>query len=528
MCPAVTRVGECLLSYQPLARRYRPQSFAQIVGQDTVCLALRNALKNSKVAPAIIFTGVRGTGKTTLARVLAKSLNCERPTAQRDACTDCESCRAIAMSNHEDVHEIDGASHTGVDDIRELQESLALKPQRSKQRIHIIDEVHMLSVSAFNALLKTLEEPIADTLFIFATTEIAKIPLTIRSRCQIYYLRQLDTQTISEYIGKILQQERVFYDVEVVHALSAQAEGSMRDALTMLDQVLLLGDGKVNTSALHNVTDYLEPALLLDLLASLVTKNTQAVLANLEKIKSSWLDYQRVVEELACYTRHAFILKELPQADLSLPESTTDRLIEIAGMSATLELNRLFRSLVMCSKELDATAIDRYVFENYCLEWCLDPGLPLLQEPIQETTQPENQANSAVPPTAATTTNRPSANQTKQSDFPSSWSELLVRWRKAQPLRARQLEDANLLVYSPEIIQLAVAANSTAAILLQAQERSRIEEMFAKLFSFKGKLEVKDSDQPSKERSQPKNNHPVIKDILERFDGKITDTYTDM
>lgn len=525
------------MSYQPLARRYRPQSFTQVVGQDTVCLALRNALKRSKVAPAIIFTGVRGTGKTTLARILAKSLNCEQPTADGDACADCESCRAIAISNHEDVHEIDGASHTGVDDIRTLQESLALKPQRSKQRIYIIDEVHMLSGSAFNALLKTLEEPIADTLFIFATTELAKIPLTIRSRCQIYYLRQLDTQQIADRISKILQEEQVIYDVDVVHSLSAQADGSMRDALTMLDQVLLLGEGKVNNDALQNTTNYLAPALLMNLLASLVAKNSQAVLADLEKIASSWLDYQRVVEELACYTRHAFILKELPQADLSLPAATTARLIDIATASAPLELNRLFRSLVMCSKELDASAIDRYVFENYCLEWCLDPGLPsaLPQETTKQAqkstqVQESNEASAKADKPTKSITPRPI--NSSQPAFPSSWQELLIQWRKAKPLQARQLEDAKLITYSPTLIKLAVTANSMATILLQAQERSRIEAVFTKLFDFKGKLEViKATNKPeeeSKQQADEEQQHPIIGGILEKFGGKITDTYTNI
>ncbi|MDE3269065.1 MAG: DNA polymerase III subunit gamma/tau [Pseudomonadota bacterium] len=535
------------MAYQPLARRYRPQTFAQVVGQTAVCVALRNAIKSNRVAPAIIFTGVRGTGKTTLARILAKSLNCEQKTTDGDACGECISCRAIAASNHEDVHEIDGASHTGVDDIRALQQSLTIKPQRSKQRIHIIDEVHMLSSSAFNALLKTLEEPVADTLFIFATTELSKIPLTIRSRCQIYYLSQLAPQEIVARINDILRQEKTFYDVEVVNSLAAQAEGSMRDALTILDQVILLGDGKITANAFQNTTSYLAPSLLMDLLAILIAKNTEAVLAKLEKISSSWLDYQRIAADLAQYTRHAFILKELPDADLSLPTATIARLLEIARASATLELNRLFRSLVMCSKELDASALDRYVFENYCLEWCLDPGLPLALPP-EEKQPPTQQDNSTQvitklnlpaqrkptaprpqpPPRKPTPPHRPATTQAS-SFLPSSWQELLVLWRKAQPLRARQLEDAKLLSYSPTVIKLAVNAGSMSAMLLQAGERQRVEAILTKLFNFKGRLEVQTGEQPDKDSTKKDEAfHPVIGGILEKFGGKITETYTDM
>ena len=522
------------MSYQPLARRYRPQCFAQVVGQATACKALLNALRQSKVAPAVIFTGIRGTGKTTLARILAKALNCDNSEAE-DACSRCDSCSAVAAGIHEDVLEIDGASHTGVEDVRELQESLSLHPQRSTYRVYIIDEVHMLSISAFNALLKTLEEPKKNTVFIFATTELAKIPVTIRSRCQIFYLQKLTVGEIAKFIGKILQNERIIYDVEAVNTLATQADGSMRDALTMLDQVILLGDNKVDHSALQHVSSYLAPTLLLDLLAALVKKNSQAMYAVLQRIAGSWLDYIRVVEGLAGYARHAFILKELADAQLSLPVATRARLLAIAKNSNDLALNRIFRSLIMCRKELDGSSLDRYVFENYCFEWCLDPGFPRQSSVSVE-------AESAVETSdTSTAVEKEAAAGGKDITcrFPATWQALLTAWRKAQPLRARQVEDAKVEVYTDALIKLSVNTNSSASVLLKESERKEFGALLTKLFGFAGELQIVKSNErrvslspvPAQsitaEKQNSGRNNPLIKKILDEFGGEITDVYTD-
>src|SRR5687767_8566282 len=228
------------MSYQVLARKYRPQRFEDLVGQEPVSRALQNAVASGRVAHAFLFTGVRGVGKTTTARLLAKALNCESgPTAK--PCNQCDPCREITSGVDLDVLEMDGASNNSVDDVRRLQESIPYRPARDRYKIVIVDEVHMLSTGAFNAFLKTLEEPPPHVKFIFATTESHKVPITIRSRCQRYDFRLIPQAVVSGKIRDILGTEGIRADDAAVAMVAREAAGSMRDALTLLDQIVALG-----------------------------------------------------------------------------------------------------------------------------------------------------------------------------------------------------------------------------------------------------------------------------------------------
>src|SRR5690349_20924572 len=232
------------MSYVVLARKWRPQSFEDLVGQEHVSTTIGNAIQRGRVAHAFLFTGVRGVGKTTSARILAKALNCANgPTPT--PCQKCPACLEITNGQDVDVQEIDGASYTGVDDVRKLQETLPYRPQRDRFKIFIVDEVHMLSVNAWNAFLKTLEEPPPHVKFIFATTEVHKVPVTILSRCQRYDFKLIPTQTIAARLEQVLAQESITADGAAIQVLAREAAGSMRDAMSLVDQVIALSGEKL-------------------------------------------------------------------------------------------------------------------------------------------------------------------------------------------------------------------------------------------------------------------------------------------
>jgi DNA polymerase-3 subunit gamma/tau len=225
------------MSYLVLARRWRPQKFADLVGQDVVVRTLKNALVSGNLAHAYLLCGIRGVGKTTIARLMAMAANCEHPTGG-EPCGECAACQSIASGSNLDVQEMDAASHTGVDDVREILDGVRYPPSSLKTKVYIIDEAHMLSKSAFNALLKTLEEPPAHVLFILATTETEKLPLTVRSRCQRFDLRRLGQVEISDYLNHIFSQEKIGAETDAVAALARAADGSVRDALSLAERVL--------------------------------------------------------------------------------------------------------------------------------------------------------------------------------------------------------------------------------------------------------------------------------------------------
>ena len=372
------------MSYQSLATKYRPKRFQDMVGQDAITVALSNAIRLERIPQGVIFSGVRGIGKTTTARLYAKALNCEQgPTS--DPCNDCESCSAINQGIHEDVLEIDGASNTSVDDVRALQETLDYVPQRSPYKIYIIDEVHMLSQSAFNALLKTLEEPPRHVVFAFATTELQKVPETVLSRCQTFHLKRLTLSTIVGRLSEILKQEQVDFEDHALATIAKEGRGSMRDSLTFLDQVIALGGGCVTSESLKGLINTASSKSYISFLQALIKKDAACLMALIEEWDERGIALDDAVEETAKFSRHGFVLKELGTKAidtnlLGLAPTELDLLLEAAEMADNLELNQIFRTLVKCRKDLDGSELDRFILENYTLEWCLDPGMPSIEE----------------------------------------------------------------------------------------------------------------------------------------------------
>ena len=295
------------MSYLVLARRYRPQTFDQVIEQEHVTRTLSNAIAANRVAHAFLFAGPRGTGKTTVVRIMAKALNCqEGPLAT--PCNRCRSCNEITVGNAVDVYEIDGASNNGVDQIRDLRENVKYLPAHSRYKIYIIDEVHMLSIAAFNALLKTLEEPPEHILFMFATTEPHKIPVTILSRCQRHDLRRIPTGAISAHLVSICKQEGVNVPPESLDAMAREAAGSVRDALSLLDQVLSGTTGEVTHKQVLEMVGVVDRQIVLRFSQAILNSDIAQTLITVEKAYRHGQNLKMVYAELLAHFRDEYRL----------------------------------------------------------------------------------------------------------------------------------------------------------------------------------------------------------------------------
>jgi DNA polymerase-3 subunit gamma/tau len=305
---AAVAVGDASAEYTVLARRYRPQQFSDLAGQEPVAQALTNALKANRVAHAYLFTGARGVGKTSAARILAKALNCDKgPTPT--PCDQCPNCRAIAVGEDVDVLEIDGASNRGIDEIRDLRANVQYRPQRSRYKIYIIDEVHMLTTPAFNALLKTLEEPPPHVKFIFATTEANKIPITILSRCQRFDFAGIGMTQLRDRLTQIVASEGMTADVEAIDLVARRAGGSMRDAQSLLDQLLSFGGDRLTAERVHQLLGTAHEDRVVELAAALLAKDAAAALTALEQSVERGQQLGELLDQLIDYWRDLMIVQ---------------------------------------------------------------------------------------------------------------------------------------------------------------------------------------------------------------------------
>src|SRR5919202_958225 len=288
--------------YRVLARKYRPQSFAELIGQDAMVQTLGNAIKRDRLAHAFLLTGVRGVGKTSTARLIAKALNCIGPDGQGgptiDPCGVCEPCLAIAEGRHIDVVELDAASHTGVDDVREIIEAVRYAAVSARYKVYIIDEVHMLSKNAFNALLKTLEEPPAHVKFLFATTEVNKVPVTVLSRCQRFDLRRIPAEKLAAHFAEVSKAEGVEVEPEAVGMIARAAEGSARDGLSILDQAIAHGAGAVTAEQVRDMLGLADRGRIRRLLQLVLSGDASAALAELDQAHDLGIDPTQLLRGL--------------------------------------------------------------------------------------------------------------------------------------------------------------------------------------------------------------------------------------
>ena len=376
--------------YVVLARKYRPQRFEDLLGQDALVQTLTNAIQNNRLHHAYILTGIRGVGKTTTARLIARALNCTGPDGKGGPtihpCGVCDNCKAIAAGRHMDVMELDAASHTGVDDIRELLDSVRYAPTNARYKVYIIDEVHMLSKGAFNALLKTLEEPPAHVKFIFATTEIRKVPVTILSRCQRFDLQRLSVETLKQLFTKILTNEQINAEGEALDIIAKAADGSARDGLSLLDQSIVLGNGKIDTEIVKKMLGLADRSQTLTLFEELVKGDMEKVLAMISEQYTNGATPIIILQDLINITHDVAKIKIIPGLLNTAGYSEVEKqaFTDLSSSCSLAILSKIWQMLIKGISEINIAPSAVEALEMILLRIAYSASLPTPYEILNE------------------------------------------------------------------------------------------------------------------------------------------------
>jgi DNA polymerase-3 subunit gamma/tau len=474
------------MSYLVFARKYRPQTFEQVVQQSHVTRTLANAIASERVAHAILFSGPRGTGKTTVARVLAKAMNCAQgPTAE--PCNLCQSCLEITAGNAADVFEIDGASNNSVDQIRELRENLKYMPVHSRYKIYIIDEVHMLSLAAFNALLKTLEEPPGHILFMFATTEVHKIPITILSRCQRHDLRRIDSQAIAGHMRKICEAEKVQIDEPSLSLIAQEAGGSMRDSLSLLDHVLACAEGPVTVDLISDLLGIVDRQHLFDLSDAVFQGDIHKVLEAIDTVWRHGYELKRFYADLVTHFHHLTLVKLGPRTGhlIDLPDQEIERMRDQASNIPESYLIQIFDLLFQAEPAIKLSSQPKLGLEMVFLKlFQTAPALPIKTlidrlDQLQAQMGAQDQLSIGTPEPGRST---------------AVAENEVIRGHSAGPAKVPQLEDENL---QPAVVSQGHAPGGPAMSkeVLWKKIMDQVAEQKPSLAGFLGKCTLRSIDQ---------------------------------
>jgi DNA polymerase III subunit gamma/tau len=375
------------LPYRVLARKYRPVDFTTLVGQEAMVRTLRNAIATGRIAHAFMLTGVRGVGKTTTARIIARALNCVgkdgKGGATVDPCGVCDNCTAITEDRHVDVIEMDAASRTGIDDVRELIEGVRYRPVSARYKVYIIDEVHMLSEKAFNALLKTLEEPPPHVKFLFATTEIRKVPVTVLSRCQRFDLKRVPQQALIDHFSKIAAAEKVEISPEALTLVARAADGSVRDGLSMLDQAIAHGGGVVDAAQVRDMLGLADRSRVLELFEKTMRGDAPAVVAALAEMHDSGADPVVILQDLLELTHWVTRLKVAPDAAAAAADSERAQGLAMAGKLSMASLTRAWTLLMKGLQETLSAPSPLRAAEMALIRLCYAADLPSPSDAIR-------------------------------------------------------------------------------------------------------------------------------------------------
>ncbi|MGA8657892.1 MAG: DNA polymerase III subunit gamma/tau [Chthoniobacterales bacterium] len=550
------------VSYQVFARKYRPQVFDDVLGQDHVIQTLKNAIVQNRLAHAYLFVGPRGTGKTSTARILAKALNCQYgPTV--NPCGKCDSCREISQGISFDVLEIDGASNNSVDQIRELRENVRFAPVRGRYKIYIIDEVHMLTQQAFNALLKTLEEPPSHVIFVFATTEPNRVLPTILSRCQRFDLRRIPTRTIAKHLQFIAQQEGVTLTTAAMEAIAVAADGGLRDAESMLDQLVAFCGNQIGESEVLNVFGLTSERVVADLTRAVLFGRASEALSIIHQQSEAGKDLIKLLADLLGFLRNLLISKvDMDNLKEELGELTRDALEELRDKVGPEQLLRLIEELSAVEPTIKWTSNKKLQLEIGIIraiqslrEVGLDRVLAALEnlrsgkspatEPQDNRSGPVRTAPAAPEPNLQTErspvqADPPGAEESTATkpETPSSleqlWPQVLAEVRNRRPLILSWIELATPLSLDGSTLTIGFPAENSLAMesVLRPGNRKFLEEVLSQLLGssrtinceLRAQLRPRKAPPESKppvDSSEEFRNDPLIQKALEIFRAEI-------
>lgn len=544
------------MSYQVIARKWRPQSFDQLVGQDHISQTLQNALRHDRLPHALLFTGPRGTGKTSSARILAKSIRCPN-AVDFVPCNTCTECMDIAQSRSVDVIEIDGASNNGVDAIRELRDTVGYMPSRGKHKVYIIDEVHMLSTSAFNALLKTLEEPPPHIVFVMATTEVHKIPLTILSRCQRFDFRSISTRQITDHLRVICEKENVSAEEEALWIIARQGNGSMRDSQSLLDQVMTFANEALTTAKVVEILGLTDRSLLLETLVALINRDANQAVTILKKIFHAGYEPTLFIQDLLENIRNLLLVKIAKEEStelLELPDSELLFLQNLCVNTSEEDLHLLFDMALKGANDLPKSPEPRIVLEMVLLRMSQAPRVRDIlagnfsagdnSQPTTTTPNPAIRPHSTA--TVAPLVNNQAAVAVKPKVHPMSmnprdrWLEFVQHIRSADALLAAKVENLLFIGEKEKSLDLAIPAklgfikDQLADASIRVKLQSFIESYFGSGYTFQiqvakesttGTSAKSVAQQKEKEEkdalAQQVAEHPMVKSATMAFKGQI-------
>ena len=448
------------LQYKVLARKYRPRTFEDLIGQNSMVKILSNAFSLNRIAHAFLFTGVRGVGKTTAARIVARGLNClkdDSPTIS--PCGVCSSCISAKNDRHVDIVEIDAASHTGVDDVRELTEGVRYKPAEGRYKIYIIDEVHMLSTQAFNALLKTLEEPPEHVKFIFCTTEIKKIPVTVLSRCQKFDLRRVAVDELVELLRSICSKEEVSIDDKSLNLLARYSDGSVRDSLSLLDQAISMSNTGITLETINNMLGLSDKSIVWDLFDKLIQGDILSVLNHYDNLLKSGSDPVLIMEELLQISHNVARAKAVPSLNTAqvMSEYETNRALKSAELTNIPSVARCWQLLLKGQEEMQKAFSVKEACEMVLIRIAYATDLPDLKTLIEGSDlKKKNEIHSLN-----------NISSSKEEDNIDSFESLLslAKENKAMSLYTMLIDQVKLVSYKPYEVKLILVEKDNLNLL---------------------------------------------------------------